>query len=51
MKYVCDICGWEYDEALGDPENGIAPGTKFEDLPEDFTCPICGVDKSNFSEA
>ena len=51
MKYVCDVCGWEYDEALGDPENGIAPGTKFEDLPEDFTCPICGVDKSNFSEA
>ena len=51
MKYVCDVCGWEYDEALGDPENGIAPGTKFEDLPEDFVCPICSVDKSNFSEA
>ena len=51
MKYVCDLCGWEYAEAIGDPENGIAPGTKFEDLPEDFVCPICGVDKSNFSEA
>ena len=51
MKYVCDVCGWEYDEALGDPENGIAPGTKFEDLPEDFVCPICSVDKSNFSAA
>ena len=50
-KYVCDVCGWEYDEAKGDPENGIAPGTKFEDLPEDFVCPLCGVDKDNFSEA
>jgi rubredoxin-NAD+ reductase len=51
MKYVCDICGWEYDEELGDPENGIAPGTKFEDLPDDFVCPLCGADKSSFSEA
>ncbi len=50
-KYVCDVCGWEYDEAIGDPENGIAPGTKFEDLPEDFLCPLCGVGKDNFSEA
>lgn len=50
-KYVCDACGWEYDEAAGDPENGIAPGTKFEDLPEDFTCPLCGVGKDMFSEA
>ena len=51
MKYVCDICGWEYDEELGEPENGIAPGTKFEDLPDDFVCPLCGADKSSFSEA
>lgn len=49
-KYVCDVCGWVYDEAAGDPDNGIAAGTKFEDLPEDFTCPLCGVDKDNFSE-
>ena len=49
-KYVCNVCGWEYDEALGDAENGIAAGTKFEDLPEDFVCPLCGVDKDNFSE-
>ena len=49
-KYVCDMCGWTYDEELGDPENGIAPGTKFEDLPEDFECPLCGVGKENFSE-
>ena len=51
MKYVCDACGWEYDEALGDPYNGIAPGTKFEDLPDDFACPLCGVGKDMFSEA
>ena len=51
MKYVCDACGWEYDEALGDPDNGIAPGTKFEDLPDDFACPLCGVGKDMFSEA
>ncbi len=50
-KYVCDVCGWEYDEAAGDPDHGIAPGTKFEDLPEDFECPLCGVGKDNFSEA
>ena len=50
MKYVCDICGWTYDETVGDPDNGIAPGTKFEDLPEDFVCPLCGVGKDQFSE-
>lgn len=44
-KYVCKVCGWIYDEALGDPDNGIAPGTKFEDLPADFVCPLCGVGK------
>lgn len=51
MKYVCDVCGWEYDEAVGDPDNGIAPGTKFEDLPDDFVCPLCGVGKDDFSPA
>ena len=50
MKYICDICGYVYDEELGDPENGIEPGTEFEDLPEDFECHLCGVDKDNFSE-
>ncbi|MBR2967368.1 MAG: rubredoxin [Clostridia bacterium] len=50
-KYVCDACGWEYNEELGDPDNGIVPGTKFEDLPEDFACPLCGVGKDMFSEA
>ena len=49
-KYVCDVCGWECDEELGDPDNGIEPGTKFEDLPENFECPLCGLGKDNFSE-
>ena len=48
--WVCDVCGWVYDEAAGDADNGIAPGTKFEDLPEDFVCPLCGVGKDQFSE-
>ncbi len=49
-KYVCDACGWVYDEAVGVPEKGIAAGTKFEDLPDDFQCPLCGVGKDMFSE-
>lgn len=49
MKYVCDVCGWEYDEAEGCPDQGIAPGIKFEDLPDDFVCPLCGVGKDDFS--
>ena len=44
----CEACGWEYNEELGLPEQGIAPGTKFEDLPEDFECPLCGVGKELF---
>ena len=42
-KYICDSCGWIYDEAAGAPDEGIAPGTKFGDLPESFTCPVCGA--------
>ena len=49
-KYVCDVCGYIYDEAAGDPDNGIEPGTKWEDVPEDFLCPLCGVGKDQFSE-
>ena len=49
-KYVCSICGYVYDEAKGDPDNGIAPGTKWEDLPDDFVCPLCGADKDVFEE-
>ena len=48
-KYVCDVCGYIYDEATGDPDNGIAPCTKWEDLPDDFECPLCGVGKDEFS--
>lgn len=47
-KYVCTVCGWVYDPAKGDPDNGIQPGTAFEDLPEDWTCPECGVGKEDF---
>ena len=49
-KYTCIPCGWEYDPAVGDPDNGIEPGTSFEDLPDDFVCPLCGVGKDMFSE-
>ena len=49
-KYVCDVCGYEYDHAVGDPESGIPAGTPFEELPEDWVCPICGVGKDQFSE-
>ena len=47
-KYICVVCGYVYDPELGDPENGIAPGTAFEDLPEDWVCPLCGVGKDEF---
>ncbi len=49
MKYICDVCGWIYDEEAGDPEHGIAPGTSFDDLPNDFVCPLCSVGKEFFS--
>lgn len=48
-KYKCDICGYVYDPAVGDPDSGIAAGTAFEDIPEDWVCPLCGVEKSDFS--
>lgn len=50
-KFVCGVCGYIYDPTVGDTDNGINPGTSFESLPEDWVCPVCGVDKSNFSEA
>ena len=49
-KYVCDVCGYIYDEEIGDPDNGVEAGTKWEDVPEDFLCPLCGVGKDEFSE-
>ena len=49
QKYVCDACGYIYDPEKGDPENGIEPGTTFEDLPSHWVCPDCGVGKDQFS--
>ncbi|WP_041268790.1 rubredoxin [Geitlerinema sp. PCC 7407] len=48
QKYMCTICNHIYNPAEGDPDTGIAPGTAFEDLPEDWTCPACGAAKSDF---
>ncbi len=48
-KYSCNICGYVYDPAAGDPEHGVVPGTPFEKLPEDWNCPVCGASKSDFS--
>lgn len=45
QKYICRICGFIYDEALGDPDSGLAPGTRFDDIPDDWMCPLCGVSK------
>ncbi|HHX72321.1 MAG TPA: rubredoxin [Clostridiales bacterium] len=49
-RYVCTACGYVYDEADGDPESNVAPGTKWEDVPEDYVCPLCGVGKDMFEE-
>ncbi|MCB2298445.1 rubredoxin [Clostridium tagluense] len=49
-KYLCIVCQYIYDPELGDPDGGIAPGTKFEDIPEDWICPLCGVGKSDFEK-
>jgi rubredoxin len=49
-KYVCSVCGYVYNPAEGDPDNGIKPGTAFEDLPEDWECPECGAAKDDFEK-
>lgn len=49
-EYVCMICGYVYDEALGRPEDGIAPGTSWQSLPDDWVCPICGATKAEFEK-
>jgi len=49
-RYVCNLCGYVYDPADGDPDNGIDPGTAFENLPDDWECPTCGAPKSEFSK-
>lgn len=50
MKYVCTVCGFIYDEAAGDPDNGVAPGTAWANVPEDYVCPLCGVGKDMFEQ-
>lgn len=47
-RWVCGPCGWVYDPAEGDPDGGIEPGVAFEDLPEDWVCPVCGAAKEDF---
>ena len=49
-KYRCEVCGYIYDPAIGDPENGVEPGTPFEELPDDWLCPVCFVGKERFVE-
>ncbi len=49
-RYVCTVCGYVYDPAVGDPDNGIAAGTKFEDLSDDWVCPVCGAPKEDFEK-
>lgn len=48
-KYICDVCGWEYDPEIGVADASIAPGTAWENVPADFICPLCGVGKDEFS--
>jgi len=50
-KYVCDICGYIYDPQQGDPDSGVAAGTEFDAIPEDWVCPECGASKEDFSPA
>ncbi|MBR2635220.1 MAG: rubredoxin [Clostridia bacterium] len=49
MKYVCEVCGYVYDEEIGDPDNGIEAGTEWSELPEEWVCPICAVGKDQFA--
>ena len=49
-RYVCVICGYVYDPEQGDPDNGVAAGTKWEDVPDDWECPVCGASKDDFEK-
>lgn len=51
QKYRCTVCGYIYDPAVGDIDGGVAPGTAFEEIPDDWVCPVCGVDKTLFEPA
>ena len=48
-KYICNVCGYIYDPQQGDPDSGIEPGTPFEEIPNDWVCPLCMVGKTDFS--
>ena len=49
-QFICDVCGYIYDPKVGDPDSGIAPGTSFEALPDDWVCPVCGAEKDMFEQ-
>jgi rubredoxin len=49
QKYQCEVCGYIYDPAAGDPDNGVSPGTAFNQLPQEWVCPICGAGQNQFS--
>ncbi len=49
QSYECTVCGYVYDPNIGDPETGVAPGTAFEDLPDNWKCPVCGAEKDQFA--
>ena len=49
-RWICELCGWVDDPEEGDPDGGIPPGTRFEEIPDDWMCPICGATKSDFRE-
>lgn len=51
QSYICDLCGYVYDPEIGDPDNGVEPGTPWEEVPEDWVCPLCGASKDQFSPA
>ena len=51
QKYVCSVCGYEYDPAEGDMDHGVKPGTPFDQIPDDCVCPVCGVNKDQFTIA
>jgi rubredoxin len=51
QKWVCTVCGYVYDPVKGDPENGVAAGTPFEKIPEDWVCPVCGASKQDFEKS
>jgi rubredoxin len=50
VRYICKVCGYVYDPEAGDPDNGVKPGTKFEDLPDTWECPVCGASKDDFEK-